>query len=124
MHHNITALFCFTDDFCKAFEAEMSRCQLSQNSRKPTRIPGLTNSEIMAILLMFQTSYMKNFSGIAARGKSTMGWFFGFKLHLVIDRKGEIKNAMLTAGNADDRKPVEELVSFFQGRIFGDRGYI
>lgn len=53
-----------------------------------------------------------------------MGWFLGFKLHLVIDEKGEIVNAMLTAGNADDGKPMEELLSFFQGVIFGDKGYI
>jgi hypothetical protein len=61
MHNNITELFCFIDDFCKAFEVEMSRHQLSQNSRKPTRISGLTSSEIITILLMFQTSYRKNF---------------------------------------------------------------
>jgi transposase len=53
-----------------------------------------------------------------------MGWFFGFKLHLVIDGKGEIINALLTPGNVDDRKPLEELMSSFQGLIFGDRGYI
>jgi hypothetical protein len=62
----------------------------------------------------------KVFKGIAERGKSTMGWFFGFKLHLVIDKKGEIINAQLTPGNTDDRKPVEELTSNFQGVMFGD----
>jgi hypothetical protein len=195
MNHDITELFCFVDDFCKAFDEEIAKHQLPQNFKKPTRIPGITNSEIVTILLIFQTSYMKNFKhfylrcrekylaefpnmpsyerfltlkprvvpiltalflslrkndsdtafvdstpirvcnnkrifnhkvfdGLAERGKSTMGWFFGFKLHLVIDEKGEIVNAQLTAGNTDDRKPVEELMSHFQGVMFGDKGYI
>jgi hypothetical protein len=66
----------------------------------------------------------KVFKGLAEREKSTMGWFFGFKLHLVIDEKGEIINAQLTLGNCDDRKPVEELMAHFQGVIFGNKGYI
>ncbi|GHU14781.1 hypothetical protein FACS189449_11940 [Alphaproteobacteria bacterium] len=66
----------------------------------------------------------KVFDGIAARGKSTMGWFLGFKLHLVIDEYGEIINAQLTPGNCDDRAPVEDLIEHFKGKLFGDRGYI
>ncbi|MGC0371934.1 MAG: hypothetical protein DGJ47_000635 [Rickettsiaceae bacterium] len=46
----------------------------------------------------------KTFKDIAARGKSSMGWFFGFKLHLVINHKGEIMSFCLTPGNVDDRK--------------------
>ena len=61
MNHDITELFCFIDDFCKAFDEELTKRQLSQNSKKPTRVPGLTSSEILTILLMFQTSYMVNF---------------------------------------------------------------
>ena len=45
----------------------------------------------------------KTFKGIAARGKSTMGWFYGFKLHLVINDKGEILSFYLSKGNVDDR---------------------
>ncbi len=48
----------------------------------------------------------KVFEGIAARGKSSMGWFYGFKLHLIINYKGEILATKLTAGNVDDRKPI------------------
>ncbi len=35
-----------------------------------------------------------------------MGWFFGFKLHLIINDRGEILNFMFTPGNVDDRKPL------------------
>jgi hypothetical protein len=66
----------------------------------------------------------KVFDGLAARGKSTMGWFFGFKLHLAIDEKGNIINSKMTPGNCDDREPVEDLLKNFQGTLFGDKGYI
>ena len=48
----------------------------------------------------------KTFKGIAQRGKCSMGWFFGFKLHLIINDKGEILNFMFTPGNVDDREPL------------------
>lgn len=66
----------------------------------------------------------KVFKGFAARGKSTMGFFFGFKLHLLINEKGELLNVRLTPGNVDDRKPVRELTSKLTGLLFGDKGYI
>lgn len=48
----------------------------------------------------------KTLKGIAERGKCSMGWFFGFKLHLIINDKGEILNFMFTPGNVDDRQPL------------------
>ena len=64
------------------------------------------------------------FNGIAKKAKSTIGWFFGFKLHLVINDRGEIMTFKLTAGNVDDRKPVPDLVKHLIGKLFGDKGYI
>ena len=66
----------------------------------------------------------KVFAGLAARGKTSMGWFFGFKLHLVINDRGELLNVLLTPGNVDDRKPVPKLVRKLFGKMFGDKGYI
>lgn len=66
----------------------------------------------------------KVFDGSAARGKTSMGWFFGFKLHLVINEKGELMAAQLTPGNTDDRQPVSSLVTALKGLLFGDKGYI
>jgi transposase len=66
----------------------------------------------------------KVFAGLAARGKTSMGWFFGFKLHLVINDRGELLNVLLTPGNVDDRKPVPKLVRKLVGKVFGDKGYI
>lgn len=64
------------------------------------------------------------FSGLAQRGKTTMGWFFGFKLHLVVNEYGEILSFQLTPGNVDDRKPVPILLQDLFGKVFADKGYI
>ena len=66
----------------------------------------------------------KVFAGIAARGKTTMGWFYGFKLHLVVNEQGEILSFQLTPGNVDDRKPIPFLFEDLFGKIFADKGYI
>jgi len=60
----------------------------------------------------------------ARRGKTSMGWFFGFKLHLAVNDRGELLACCLTPGNVDDRTPVPQLVKRLRGRLFGDRGYI
>jgi transposase len=64
------------------------------------------------------------FAGLAQRGKSSMGWFYGFKLHLVINEQGEVLGLTLTPGNTDDRRPVAKLVRQLWGKLFGDRGYL
>jgi len=68
----------------------------------------------------------KVFKGVAEVGKSTMGWFFGFKLHLIINDKGEILSFYLTKGNTDDRdvKAITEMTKELFGKLFGDKGYI
>ena len=66
----------------------------------------------------------KVFAGLAGRGKTSTGWFFGFKLHLVINDGGELLNVRLTPGNVDDRKPVPQLVHELFGKVYGDKGYI
>jgi hypothetical protein len=66
----------------------------------------------------------KVFQGLAAWGKSSMGWFFGFKLHLVISDCGEILGCQITPGNVDDRKPIPALTQSIFGKLFADKGYI
>lgn len=68
----------------------------------------------------------KVFKGIAARGKCSMGWFFGFKLHLIYNEKGELLNFMVTPGDVDGRKPLEHknFVNLMFGKPVGDKGYI
>ena len=55
-----------------------------------------------------------------------MGWFYGFKLHIVCNEMGEIVNFMFTPGNVDDREPlkVAHFTEELYGKLVGDRGYI
>ena len=53
-----------------------------------------------------------------------MGWFYGFKLHLIVNERGELITFYLTAGNIDDRKPVPHLTKALWGKLFGDKGYL
>ncbi len=64
------------------------------------------------------------FAEYAGRSKTSMGWFFGFKLHLIINEKGELLGIQLTPGNTDDRKPLPDLVVGLHGSLYGDKGYI
>lgn len=66
----------------------------------------------------------KVFKGFAKRGKTSTGWFFGFKLHLIFNDQGELMNFDLTSGNIDDRAVVEKMVKNLNGWLFGDRGYV
>ena len=68
----------------------------------------------------------KVFSGIATKGKSTIGWFYGFKLHIIINDKGEILSFVITQGNVDDREPLnsESFINAVFGKLYADRGYI
>jgi Transposase DDE domain. len=66
----------------------------------------------------------KVFAGSARRGKNSVDWFYGFKLHLVINDCGELLNLKLTPGNVDDRAPVPQMVKQMFGKLFGDKGYI
>jgi len=83
-----------------------------------TKLPVCSNSRIHS---------HKVFKGLAQRGKDTVGWFYGFKLHLIINEKGEILSFDLTPGNVDDRKSLKKMIKDIKGKVlklFGDRGYI
>ena len=66
------------------------------------------------------------FRGLAQRGQCSMGWFYGFKLHLVCNEKGELLSFMLTPGNIDDRDPLKNsaFLENISGKLVGDKGYI
>lgn len=66
----------------------------------------------------------KVFKNLGKRGKTTTGWFYGFKLHLIINEKGEILSFLITQGNVSDVAVLEELSKGLTGKLFGDKGYI
>jgi hypothetical protein len=68
----------------------------------------------------------RTFKGTAERGMCSMGWFYGFKRHLVINDYGEIISFKITKGNVFDNKPILDLVKNLRigGKLFGDKGYL
>jgi hypothetical protein len=66
----------------------------------------------------------KVFAQCARRGKTSVDWFYGFKLHLVTNDCGELLSIKLTPGNVDDRRPVPRMVKGLFGKLFGDKGYV
>ena len=193
---DFTTLFVDVDDCWKNFEKIYAAHLMDDGSRKRNRKSNLSMSEIMTILIAFQTSGVRTFksyygyllayhrsefpglvsydrfvslipravvplfvylhtrgldvptgisfidstalkvchnkrirsnrvfAGLAQIGKTTMGWFFGFKLHLVINDRGGLLNYRLTAGNVDDRVPVMAMSRGLFGKLFGDKGYV
>jgi hypothetical protein len=85
---------------------------------------GFIDSTALAVCDNRRIPSHRVFTGLAARGKTSMGWFFGFKLHLVINDRGELLAIRVTPGNIDDRKPVPALVKGLFGKLFGDKGYL
>jgi IS5 family transposase len=64
------------------------------------------------------------FEDLAARGKTSIDWFYGFKVHLVVNDQGDLLAVAITPANRDDRKPVPKLTRGLVGKLFGDKGYI
>lgn len=82
------------------------------------------DSTILTVCHARRINSHRVFKKMARRGKTSTGWFYGFKLHLIINDVGEILAYMLTSGNIDDRVPVTELSKGIFGKLFGDKGYI
>lgn len=189
-------LFCVVDDFCRVFVPAMHARMVADGTRCRDRKASLSESELITILVAFQTSRFRDFKafylflmlhhrrefpglpsyrrvltllprvtlplfallwslrgpctgtsfvdstvlrvchvkratkhrvfkGIAAKAKSSMGWFFGFKLHLAINERGQLLDFRLTPGNVDDRTPIKQgMLGGLWGKVFGDKGYL
>ena len=85
---------------------------------------GLIDSTPLAVCHNRRITQHQVFKDTAERGKNSVDWFFGFKLHLVFNDCGELLACCLTAGNTDDRRPVPKLVKRLFGKLFGDKGYL
>jgi len=90
------------------------------------RCSGISYVDASAIKVCHNLRISSNrvFKDIARRGKTSVGWFYGFKVHLIINEQGELLGVSITPGNVDDRKPLPRLAKKLWGKLFGDRGYI
>ena len=84
----------------------------------------IADSTKLAVCANPRISRNRTFKGLAARGHSTMGWFFGFKLHVVMNHKGDLMAIKVTPGNTDDRAPLQDMVAGLEGKLLADKGYI
>lgn len=82
------------------------------------------DSTVLAVCHNRRIHAHKVFTGLAMRGKTSIGWFYGFKLHIAINHCGELLGMRLTPGNVDDRQPVSRLVKKLWGALYGDKGYL
>ena len=85
---------------------------------------GFIDSTSLAVCCNPRIHQRRVFAGRAARGKTSVGWFYGFKLHLVFNDLGELLAFCLTPGNVDDRHSVPKLAKRLFGQLFGDKGYL
>ena len=91
------------------------------------RKPGFAcfaDSTVLAVCKNPRIEQHRVFAGVATRGKTSTGWFFGFKLHLIVNDCGELLNITITAANTDDRKPLPALLVAAFGKVIADEGYV
>jgi transposase len=99
---------------CALFEQLKGRCSgLS-----------IADSTTLAVCDNRRIAQHKVFDGLAARGKTSTGWFFGFKLHVIINHLGELLGMKLTPGHVDDRQPLPDLCTALFGKLYADKGYL
>lgn len=84
----------------------------------------IADSTPLAVCDNLRIKRHKVFKGLAQRGKSSTGWFYGFKLHAVINHQGELLKIKVTAGNVDDRKGLLDIAPGLFGKLYADKGYI
>ena len=82
------------------------------------------DSTPMAVCHNLREKRHKVFKGLATKGRTSTGWFFGLKLHMIFNTKGEIVRLCITPGNTNDRSPVPNMVKDLRAKLIGDKGYL
>jgi hypothetical protein len=87
---------------------------------------GISFIDSFALRNLRRVSSHKVFKGLAQKGKTSVGWFYGFKLHLVINHKGDIIAFCISSGNVADNNEgiLVKLIKKIFGKLFGDKGYL
>lgn len=99
-------------------------CCFLHNYRGEVSGIALIDSTPIKVCHPCRTHAHKVFKGLVQWGKNSLSWHFGFKLHLIINDKGELLAFKLTPANTDDRQSVPDMTQDLIGKLFGDRGYI
>jgi hypothetical protein len=105
-------------------EALLPLCAYLHTRKGRSEGVAFIDSTLLAVCHPKRSRRHRVFAGLARWGRNSLGWGYGFKLHLLINDVGELLACRLTVANVDDRVPVPALVAKVQGKVFGDRGYI
>lgn len=105
-------------------EVVMPLAAFMQSRCQPSRGIAFIDSTSLKVCTNLRIPRHRTFAGLAGRSKSSTGWFYGFKLHFVVNDSGEPVSFCITPANTDDRTPVPFLTQHLFGKLFGDRGYI
>ncbi len=98
-------------------------CYLTSKMQPSHEISYIDSTCLKACHIKRASSH-KTFKGIAEKGHTSVGWFYGFKLHLVIDAYGNIVDFCVSKGNKHDTYGLDKLTKNIKGLLFGDKGYI
>lgn len=82
------------------------------------------DSSCLPVCHLKRSKRNKTFKAIAEYGRTSVGWFFGLKIHLVINQHGELIAFKVTKGNMHDGAAAKNLLESLEGVAFGDKGYI
>ena len=82
------------------------------------------DSSCLPVCHLKRSKRHKTFDAVAEYGKTSVGWFFGLKIHVVINHHGELIAFKITRGNRHDSATAQTLLESLRGLAFGDKGYI
>ena len=99
-------------------------CAYRRSCFGPCRGISFTDSTSLKVCPNRRLAQHKVFQDLAARGKTSVDWFYGFKLHIVVNDREELLNFVLTPGHQDDRTPVPKLLQQLLGKVLADKGYV
>lgn len=105
-------------------QALVPLCAYFQTRKGRSEGIAFIDSTLLAVCHPKRARRHKVFAGLARWGRNSLGWCYGFKLHLLINDLGELLACRLTVAHVEDRVPVPALVAKVKGNVFGDRGYI
>lgn len=105
-------------------EALMPLAAYLQTKRGSCTGISFVDSTALAVCENLRIPQHRQFVDLAQRGKTSVGWFYGFKLHVAVSECGELLAWFITPGNIDDRKPIPQLARRLWGKLFGDKGYV
>jgi hypothetical protein len=92
--------------------------------RTPDDAVKFADSTKLRVCEIFRSLSHKVAKGVASKSKTHTGWFYGFRLHIVINGWLEILGIRITTATEDERRALASMWDDFLGMIVADAGYV